>query len=669
MHSLVSRGLVAAGMTAALLTPPSAGAAESTLDIDGTGAGQVFEGIGAQSSGGTSRLLYDYPEPQRGQVLDYLFKPNFGASLQHLKVEIGGDGNASNGSEASYRHARDATDLDLGYEWWLMTEAKKRNPDITFSALEWGVPGWVGGGDYFSADNIDYIVGFLKGAKEKHGLTIDYVGTVNEPRIINQTVDWGWVKRLDSALARNGLRTKLIVGDDPRRGCCPTSLPWDDVDAMVADPALAKAVDVIGSHYAGGAVPAAAHSFGKPVWSSEDGPWTDEWNGVVGGSYAPFGSMYNLNYVDGRMTATVVWNLVTSYYDNTIFPNSGLLRAAEPWSGHYDVTSPVWVTAHTTQFARPGWRYLDSASRRLPGGGSVVTLRHGTDYSAIFETQRAADGSVPARPQTVRVQVRGGLRATGAVHVWKSTRTAAFERQQDIPVTGGGYELTLEPDAVYSVTTTTGQRHGTATPPAATPFPRTYRDDFEAGTLGQQPKFLAQQGGSFELVPCAGRPGRCVEQVVGAQPVEWFQAYPTSFLGDSAGWTDVSVEAKIRHELEGAAEVWARIGNNGAESEGISMPKLPDGYYLSVQKTGRWYVGKTVDGERRQLAAGFVELPARQWHTIRISVRGSVIRAFIDGADVGGGTDSTYTKGRAGIGTGWNRVQFDDFVVTGEETR
>jgi len=184
MHSFASRGLVAAGMTAALLTPTTAGI-ESTVDIDGGSAGAVFDGIGAQSSGGTSRLLYDYPEPQRGQILDYLFTPNYGASLQHLKVEIGGDGNASNGSEASHQHTRGASDLDVGYEWWLMKEARKRNPHITFSALEWGVPGWVGGGDYFSADNLDYIVSFLKGAKEKHGLTIDYVGTVNEPRILS----------------------------------------------------------------------------------------------------------------------------------------------------------------------------------------------------------------------------------------------------------------------------------------------------------------------------------------------------------------------------------------------------------------------------------------------------------------------------------------------------
>jgi galactosylceramidase len=59
---------------------------------DSAGPGRTFHGIGGLSGGGaTSVLLRDYPEPQRSQILDFLFKPNFGASLQIFKVEIGGD--------------------------------------------------------------------------------------------------------------------------------------------------------------------------------------------------------------------------------------------------------------------------------------------------------------------------------------------------------------------------------------------------------------------------------------------------------------------------------------------------------------------------------------------------------------------------------------------------
>ena len=59
----------------------------TSVEVDKKGASLTFDGIGGLSGGGaTSRLLVDYKEPQRSQVLDYLFKPNFGASLQILKV-------------------------------------------------------------------------------------------------------------------------------------------------------------------------------------------------------------------------------------------------------------------------------------------------------------------------------------------------------------------------------------------------------------------------------------------------------------------------------------------------------------------------------------------------------------------------------------------------------
>jgi galactosylceramidase len=47
---------------------------------------------GVNPSAGTYRLLHDYPEPQRTEILDWMFKPNFGASFHRIKVEIGGDG-------------------------------------------------------------------------------------------------------------------------------------------------------------------------------------------------------------------------------------------------------------------------------------------------------------------------------------------------------------------------------------------------------------------------------------------------------------------------------------------------------------------------------------------------------------------------------------------------
>ncbi len=112
--------------------------------LDGHSKGRMFDGLGAASAGASSRLLIDYPEPQRSQILDYLFKPDYGAALQHLKVEIGADVNSTDGSEPSHMRTPADHDSTRGYEWWLMAEAHKRNPNIILEILPWGAPGWVG---------------------------------------------------------------------------------------------------------------------------------------------------------------------------------------------------------------------------------------------------------------------------------------------------------------------------------------------------------------------------------------------------------------------------------------------------------------------------------------------------------------------------------------------
>ena len=116
--------------------------------MDRTTLGNTFDGIGGLSGGGATSapelhnfvsafmrvfqfpcakvLLPNYAEPARSQILDYLFKPNFGASLQILKVEIGGDSQSTDGTESSHMHDSSHINLHTGYEWWLMKEARAR---------------------------------------------------------------------------------------------------------------------------------------------------------------------------------------------------------------------------------------------------------------------------------------------------------------------------------------------------------------------------------------------------------------------------------------------------------------------------------------------------------------------------------------------------------------
>jgi hypothetical protein len=89
----------------------------TVIKIDPTDIGRTFYGVGAISGGGgNSRLLIDYPVKQRNQIIDYFFKPGYGASLQILKLEVGGDANSTDGSEPSVEHTRGVVNCNAGYE-------------------------------------------------------------------------------------------------------------------------------------------------------------------------------------------------------------------------------------------------------------------------------------------------------------------------------------------------------------------------------------------------------------------------------------------------------------------------------------------------------------------------------------------------------------------------
>lgn len=633
---------------------------QKNVVLDGQSTGQIYDGLGAVSAGASSRLLIDYPEPYRSQILDYLFKPNYGASLQHLKVEIGADVNSTDGSEPSHMRTRMDHDFLRGYEWWLMSEARKRNPQIVLDILAWGAPGWIGGGDFYAEDNANYVADFIEGAKRTWGLDIGYAGIWNEKHFESPE----YVKLLRRVLDEHHLDTKIVCCDEyPRDGVDQ----WAILDAMKKDPDLRDAIAVVSVHYPRlhGKVttPDFATGAGKPLWSSEDQPASSasfifSRNWPSGGR--ALAQLYNENYLKGHFTATEIWSPITSYYDNLAAPNSGLMYANTPWSGHYNVQSAIWVTAHTTQFAQPGWKYLEKSSGDLPEKGDYVTLKapDGNDWSVVLQTIEAV------HPQTVQFTIAGGL-STVAVHVWETNSQRTFEHVTDLAVQDGKFSYTFDPDSLYSLTTTTGQHKGTAQAPDAAPFPFPYKEDFENTPLFKSPRFLADQDGAFEVRKCEGRPEQCLEQVITERPIPWGPLPDPWTMAGNADWMNYRVGADVRIESVGSAMVIGRIDSANVFSD--QQARLPSGYTLRLHSDGVWeLLSTTYHKPTLTLAHGSTPVAAGEWHRLELVFRGETIEADLDGNALATVRDGGHTHGMIGIGSEWNRAQFDNLAVTGD---
>jgi len=652
-YALVVACLLLAGL-AAVAVAPQARAATTTIGVNGTSAGLTFGGIGAISGGGgNSRLLTDYPAAQQQQILDYLFEPGYGADLQILKVEIGGDTNSTDGSESSVEHASGSVDCTNGYEWWLMEQAKALNPAIKLYGLAWGAPGWVG--TFWSTATIDYLVSWLTCATS-HGLTINYLGGWNE-----RGYNVAWYEQLRSTLNADGYSAVQIVGADS---------DWSIATDIAGNAAFANAVSVIGVHYpcAGGdggsadtcAGNATAEGTGKPLWASENG--SEDLNG---GAPALIRSIIR-GYTDAELTGYINWPLIASVYPDLPYDDDGLMLANQPWSGAYSVGESLWATAQVTQFTAPDWQFLNTGSGYLGGtesNGSYVTLKStdGTDYSTIIETTTATAA------QTVSVDVSGGLSA-GTVHVWSSDLSAptaanTFVQQASITPVDGAYSLTVQPGYVYTLTTTTGQGKGAAASPAQSTLPLPYSDTFAGDTVGQQPRYLSQMQGAFEVEPCAGgRSGDCLQQQAATEPVEWDNNADPYTIGGNLSWANYTVSASAMMEQAGAVQLLGRVG----AQEAFSPADIND-YYLQLSNTGAWSIVRdSTGGTLTTLASGTVAAPGLDtWQQLSLTFNGDSVSAAINGTTVGTVTDSAYASGMIGLGTsGYQTDQFSDLSVT-----
>lgn len=612
-------------------------------------AGRAFEGIGGITSNGMSKLLMDYPEEQKREIMDLLFKPKHGASLHHLKVEIGSDVNTSAGTEPSPMRSRDDFDITRGCGLPIAAMAKAINPALLLDALRWGTPRWIESDE----DKLAYYLNFLRGARDVYGLTFDYLGPdINEGAFSR---DWT-VRTLLPGLKREGFGAIRLVADDSDHG-------WDIADRAAADPELFAAVHAYGVHYRQDSTETAQTS-GKPLWLSED--------------LAPFRHSFRQGalhiaqrlidmYVVGRMVKYELHPLLEAEYENTPFNYKGILVATWPWSGHYRIDPGLWVIAHFTQFMLPGWVYLDEACGRSERGG-YVTLRDPAtgDVSIVVLNAGEAEQAYTIETAAAGQEAQSAETADRTLYIWRTTEREAFRLIGEHRETDGPLVLTAEPYAIYTVTTTTGQRKGSEALriPEETQFPLPYADELTSGRCGGNVTYASDQGGAFEFEAAEDGGTLLRQQLTEAQiPVDWTYRNtpePYTLLG-SLEWVNYRVAAEVRLACQGGY-----VGIGGRINYTAKSNEPPEGYWLRMQHTGRYELmrGKVVVafGVTPQLQPGV-------WYAAELAFHGTTITATWNGERLFEHIDSAIPSGQAALLCSYHRHAFRRLRITPMDAR
>lgn len=610
-----------------------------SIVINGEDTGRIFCGIGGVTSNGMTKLLREYPVEQRNDILDFLFKPKFGASFQVLKVEIGSDANGTCGTEPS--HMRSKTDFDItrGVGLWLAQEAKKRNPQIVLDAIRWGTPAWL-------IDNEKkylYYKNFLQGARDQYGLEFDYLAPDENEGEYNRN----WVvNTLRPRLNRDGFADVVLTGAD-------STTDWNIAPIIEGDLPLKNALGAINIHYREDS-PQSVKDSGLPIFASENlVAFRHKFSCSLDMAYKIIRS-----YASGKMVQYQMHPIIEAIYDNVPYTCKSLLTAAHPWSGHYSIESAMWVTAHFTQFAEPGWKYLDGGC--VSGEKySYLTLRDPktTDFSTIVLNQTEESVTVQLHLENIEASL---------LHVWITTENEQFVRCDDIGVTDGMARIALPANAICTLTTTTGQakgvpKHGI---PEQTSFTLPYCDNFETYEVGKQPRYTVDQSGAFEICQGGKNGGKCLKQVLTLpyKPIDWERrATPNPYTilgGQELKNYRATIDFYMESTVETDYEAYAMLGIRCNFAPAGDVP--PECYGIHVFCDGRWQLryGALI------LKCGYLEnFKLEQWHSLKMTARDDLISVHFDDVVLTEIHHNLLPSGHVVIGSGYNQVRYDNFAI------
>lgn len=337
----------------------------------------THRGLGVVTGNNSSRLLIDYKAMAPAsywEIMDLLFKPEYGAGLTHIKIELGADINSSSGTEPCVKRTADEkVNITRGAGFVFAADAKKINPEITIDFLRWGEPQWVtkefskSKNDGFAA-RYKWFKETIDAAFEMYNLKFDYISAdANE----TGEADEEWIIYLSEHLKSEASQRydysqiKIVASDEVGSRTI--------AEKMVRNERLRKAVDVIGLHYTTYGDENTAllnEKYGKEIWYSEgiapcnvsrysvnaDNSGISGINSVIDVTNRIINS-----YCHGSMIMYEYQPAVAAYYTGSNYAPKQLITAEQPWNGYYETDSGLWGAAHITHFIKKGWKYIKSA--------------------------------------------------------------------------------------------------------------------------------------------------------------------------------------------------------------------------------------------------------------------------------------------------------------------
>lgn len=650
--------------------------------------GTVYRGLGTVTGNNSSRLLMDYKvkNPKAyWEIMDLLFKPDYGAGLTHIKLEFGADINSSSGTEPSImRYADEKADVTRGAGFMFAADALSINPDITVDLLRWGEPAWVA--DEFKKSQeqgfearYKWYKAALDAAYETYGIKFTHVSPDS-----NETwkIDAEWLIYFSERLkAETNCRydysdIKIVASDE----VCA----WQIADEMMKNERLRNAVDILGEHYNTHASENALllnKKYGKEIWYTEGIASSNIARLVVNndgiGISGTNGALDVCNriingYCNGRMTMYEYQPAAAAYYSGVSYFPKGLLTANTPWSGFYDVDSGVLLSAHFTRFIKNGWRFIDSGC--FGDGKENHSISETTNNYMTVTDPDTGDYTIiicndSSETRCYNFTFENMAKASSPVDVWE---TRGPDKGQDFNANYLKCLGTFTPEksdckfnfyievSPYSLVTITTVDKKSCEPIFVcgrrdVPLDVNYSDDFDysdsfLAERGNAPLYTTDYGGAFEVAAVDGE--KVLMQMIdkSIKPVDWYKKTPPPFttLGDDR-WCNYSAEIEFRL-AENAEDNFAALGVRYLTSD-LGVDTVENGYTLFVFSSGKWRLQRNLT----VLTEGIVtDFDSSVWHGMKLIAAEKNVTAIIDGKTVSEFTDNeAYPhSGRVSIGSG-----------------